>query len=57
MSMIVPKGAFRLLSGDVKTFVRKADSGRCVTCAFCPECGTRIYQEPEFLVSRIRDSL
>jgi hypothetical protein len=49
MSMIVPRGAFRLLSGDVKTFVRKTDSGRRSTCAFCPECGTQIYQEPEFI--------
>jgi len=49
MSMIVPRGAFRLLSGDVKMFVRKTDSGRRSTCAFCPECGTQIYQEPEFV--------
>ena len=47
MSMIVPREAFRLLRGDLKKFVRKADSGLCDSCAFCPECGTRIYQEPE----------
>ena len=49
MSFIVAREAFRLLHGAVKTFSRKTDSGRAATCAFCPECGTQIYQEPEFL--------
>jgi hypothetical protein len=49
MSFIVAREAFRLLSGNVKTFTRTADSGRAATCTFCPECGTQIYQEPDFL--------
>jgi hypothetical protein len=49
MSFIVARGSFRLLRGKVKTFTRKADSGRAATCTFCPECGTQIYQEPDFL--------
>ncbi len=46
MSLIVPKDSFQLLAGDLKWFVRTADSGRAVDCAFCPACGTRIYHEP-----------
>lgn len=46
MSLIVPKDAFQLLSGEPKQFDRTADSGRSVECAFCPACGTRIYHEP-----------
>src|SRR5262249_60405819 len=34
MSFIVPRGSFRLLRGEVKTFTRKADSGRAATCTF-----------------------
>ena len=48
MSLTVHKQDFRLLQGELKTFDRKADSGRTVTCAFCPECGTRIYHEPQY---------
>ena len=43
MSLAVGEGAFQLRSGVLKTFEVKCDSGRIKTCAFCPECGTRIY--------------
>ena len=49
MSFIVPREAFRLLNGHLKTFTRASDSGRPVLCAFCPECGTRIYHETRWL--------
>ena len=45
MSFAVRKSAFQLLRGNLKRFTRKADSSRSVACAFCPECGTRIYHE------------
>jgi hypothetical protein len=48
MSLTVRKEDFRLLQGELKTFTRKADSGRDVACAFCPECGTRIYHAPRY---------
>jgi hypothetical protein len=48
MSLTVRKEDFELLSGTLKSFTRSADSGRLVTCAFCPECGTRIYHEPQY---------
>lgn len=33
------------LSGPVRTFTRKADSGHDNTGTFCPGCGNRIYNE------------
>ncbi len=48
MSLIIPKDAFQLLRGTLKTFTRSSDSGRPVLGAFCPECGTRIYHEPRY---------
>lgn len=45
MSLAVPSGAFQLRSGVLKTFEVRCDSGRIKTCAFCPECGTRIYHQ------------
>jgi len=53
MSLIVPKDAFRLLSGEPKTFSRKADSGRIVECAFCGTCGTRIYHAPSYMADTL----
>ena len=47
MSLAVASSAFRLRSGDLKTFDVKCGSGRIKTCAFCPECGTRIYHQTE----------
>ena len=45
MSLGIASGAFKLRSGALKTFEVKCDSGRVKTCAFCPECGTRIYHQ------------
>jgi hypothetical protein len=45
ISLAVPDGAFQLVSGALKTFEVKCDSGRIKTCAFCPECGTRIFHQ------------
>jgi hypothetical protein len=46
MSLAVPADAFQN-SGALKTFEVRCDSGRKKTCAFCPECGTRIYHLTE----------
>jgi hypothetical protein len=48
MSLVVPQQAFRMLSGEPRIFTRKAASGREVACAFCGECGNRIYHEPKY---------
>src|SRR6267378_1258460 len=47
MSLAVPPGAFKLRTGVLKTFEVTCDSGRTKRCAFCPECGTRIYHQTQ----------
>lgn len=43
--MLAPtrKGAFRVLSGEPKIYIKTGDSGVKRTQAFCPECGTPIF--------------
>jgi hypothetical protein len=43
LSLDVPEEAFRLLSGELRSFTLACDSGRSKECAFCARCGTRIY--------------
>jgi hypothetical protein len=47
MSLAIRRGSFHLLSGQLKTFQMACDSGRIKTCAFCPQCGVRIYHQTE----------
>ena len=35
--------SFELLRGELKTYVKTADSGTKRALTFCPECGTRIH--------------
>jgi hypothetical protein len=44
-STFVPaaREAFTLRTGQLKIYVKTAESGRKRAQAFCPECGTRIY--------------
>ncbi len=43
--IVVPAkdGSFEVLSGEIKSFEKVADSGTLRSRAFCPECGTQIY--------------
>ena len=41
------KGAFTLLSGEVKTYGKIGSSGARRCHAFCPECGSPIYSTSE----------
>ena len=34
---------FRLLSGEIKIYVKTADSGKRRAMGFCPDCGTHLY--------------
>lgn len=47
MSLSVRTTDFEIIQGTLKRFERSSESGRKVGAAFCPECGTRIYHEPE----------
>jgi hypothetical protein len=43
MSLIVAAASFELVSGELKQFTRRCDSGGSLACCFCPTCGTRIH--------------
>lgn len=47
MTMVVSESDFRLVQGELKTFMTTSDAGRGKLGAFCPRCGTRIYHKPE----------
>lgn len=51
MSLVIPPATFRLTSGELRTFEIMADSGRTKTCAFCPNCGVRIFNRASTLCS------
>ena len=42
---VLSSDGFRLVKGQLKKWVKTADSGNRVKCYFCPECGNRIYHE------------
>ena len=43
ISVPAPKDRFFLLSGQLKTYVKTADSGAKRTHVFCDNCGTPVY--------------
>jgi hypothetical protein len=47
MSLAMPPGTMRVTKGAPKFWTRLANSGRRVRCAFCPDCGSRLWHEPE----------
>jgi hypothetical protein len=47
MSLIVRRAAVALTQGETRTWSRKADSGRTVSCVFCVACGTRLWHAKE----------
>lgn len=51
MSLHVPREAFRLLSGELRSFTVPCDSGRTKECASCAHCGTRIHHQGEWGMS------
>lgn len=51
MSLVIEPGGFSLETGRLREFVTTAASGREKVCAFCPECGVRIYNRTGQLMS------
>lgn len=52
--MLVPKEAFSVVSGAPKVWSREADCGEIIECAFCVDCGSRLFhasQGPNELIS------
>lgn len=41
--IFVRENQFELLSGQLKTYIKTADSGNRRAMMFCPDCGTQIY--------------
>jgi hypothetical protein len=46
ISLEMPAGTLTVTRGTPKFWTRRADSGRQVRCAFCPDCGSRLWHEP-----------
>jgi hypothetical protein len=45
ISFIVSHAAFRLTRGKPKFWSRPTDSGHTLDCAFCPDCGSRLWHQ------------
>jgi hypothetical protein len=42
-AMVVAVESLSVVRGTPKTYVKKAESGRCADCEFCPDCGNRLF--------------
>ena len=47
LSLIVPRAGLRVTRGEPKFWMRGTDSGGRLKCAFCPNCGTRLWHEAQ----------
>lgn len=47
LTLEVPRAGFRVTQGKVKYWSRATDSGRRLKCAFCPNCGSRLWHKSE----------
>lgn len=45
ISFIVPLNALRVTQGQPKLWSRATDTGHTLDCAFCPECGSRLWHQ------------
>ena len=45
ISVSVPRTALRLTRGTPRFWSRATDTGRRLHCAFCPDCGSRVWHE------------
>jgi hypothetical protein len=43
VSVRVPAAAFQLLAGNLRSYIKTAESGSKRCHAFCPECGTPVH--------------
>lgn len=44
---MIPSDKYKILSGSLKTFTRKGDSGKNVTYNYCQNCPTVLYVQAE----------
>ena len=45
ISVEMPKPGFRVTQGAARFWTRDTDSGKQLRCAFCPDCGARLWHE------------
>ena len=45
ISVEMPKEGFRVTQGAARFWTRGTDSGSRLRCAFCPDCGSRLWHE------------
>jgi hypothetical protein len=45
ISVFVPREALRVTRGAPRWWSRPTDSGRVLDCAFCPDCGSRLWHQ------------
>lgn len=48
MTIVVDTADFWLTKGELKTYASRSAANRAKLGAFCPDCGTRIYHQPEY---------
>lgn len=53
ISAYFPAAAVKDTRGDSRLFTRRSDAGREMRIHFCPNCGSSVYWEPEFLPGHI----
>jgi hypothetical protein len=47
ISVSVPRSGLRLTRGTPRFWSRGTDTGKTLRCAFCPDCGSRVWHEGE----------
>jgi len=47
MSLPTPRVGFHVTKGEPQFWARRGDSGLRIRCAFCPQCGSRLWDEPD----------
>ena len=45
ISAAVPRAVLRVVRGTPKFWSRNTDTGNTLDCAFCPDCGSRLWHE------------
>lgn len=45
ITLVMPRSGVHLTRGEPQFWSRIADSGNTVECAFCPNCGTRLWHQ------------
>ena len=48
MTLVVREDDFKITSGEVNLYHSTSEEGRKKLGAFCPNCGTRVYHQPQW---------